>query len=311
MNILVAGGTGFIGQYLIDHWLKDGHGITLLTRNAAGSPKRWETRIKVVAWGDLDHLGVDFIRGFTAVINLCGANIGAKRWCDARKKVLLASRLDPSAQLAALCQSLGSDSPVLINASGVGVYGTQTPIKDALPPALTEASAICLDPEDFMANLARQWEQSTQAAIDAGVRVVCLRLGMVLGPKGGGLQQMSLPVRFGVGAVLGSGDQPLPWVCIEDVRRALEFLIEHRELSGAVNMVSPCGVSHRTFMQFLGKACRRPIWLRMPACVVRILFGPMADALILNGQHVLPKKLLDAGFKFKHADLKSAVHAYL
>jgi uncharacterized protein len=308
MKVLIAGGTGFIGQWVIDHWLADSHQITVVTRDVDHVPKRWQQKLEVMTWDALERVGIDFIRDFNAVINFSGANVGEKRWTASRKEELLSSRLNTSMVLASLCQQLGADSPVLINASGVGVYGTQAPVKDTLPEALTEQSAICLDPNDFMASLACRWEQSMQGAIDAGVRVVCMRLGMVLGRKGGALHQMSTAVRFGMGAVMGSGDQPLAWVCIEDVRRALAFMISHGQMHGAINVVSPCAVTHKTFMRFLGKACRRPVWLRMPAWLVRLLFGQMADELILNGQHVLPKKLLDAGFQFEYDDLKSALH---
>lgn len=303
MKILIAGGTGFIGQWLIAHWHTQ-HDITCLTRTPKKAVHPDHPHVRMMGWGDLDAAS---LAPFDVLINLSGANVGEKRWTNARKAVMLDSRVKTTQTLASCCAALGGEAPLWINASGVGIYGHQDASLSQLPEPFDERSPVASGQGDFMADLACQWEQACQPAVDAGVRVICVRLAMVLGPKGGALKPLAMPVRMGMGCIVAGGAQPLPWVSMEDVQRAFEWMMQDDSLQGPVNLVAPGGVNHFTFMKMLGSVLHRPIWMPMPAWLMRLMQGEMADALVIHGQYVQPKRLLDAGFRFTHADLKSAL----
>jgi uncharacterized protein (TIGR01777 family) len=306
MKLLIAGGTGFIGQYLVKKWA-EANEVTIITRREQAATALFGDAVRIITWDQLDACDDAFFRQFTAIVNLCGEGIAKGRWTEKRKQRLLDSRIVPTQKLAQRCIALGEHSPCLINASGIGIYGTQRTIADGLPLAFDESSPVSLDQQQFLPHLACQWEQATQAAIDVGVRVICLRLAMVLG-QGGALAQLALPVKFGVGAILGSGHQPVSWVSVADVSRAIEFCIKHSKIQGAVNCVSPGTVMQKTLMKAIGAVLRRPIIFTLPKVLLHAIFGQqMAQELMLNGQHVKSKKLQQAGFSFKHPDLKSAL----
>lgn len=303
MKILLAGGTGFIGQWLLAHWHSK-HDITCISRTPESSHQNFP-QVRMMAWASLSP---QVLSAFDVIINLAGANVGEKRWTRARKQTMIDSRVHTTEALAKCCMALGKGAPLWINASGVGIYGRQNASLSRLPDAFDESSPVAHGEGDFMADLACRWEQACQPAVDAGVRVICARLAMVLGPNGGALKPLALPVHLGLGCVVAGGAQPLPWVSIRDVQRAFEWMMHDPTLQGPVNVVSPGGVNHRTFMNMLGSVLHRPIWLPMPAWMMRLMQGEMADALVVHGQHVQPKRLLDAGFVFEHPDLKSALN---
>lgn len=293
MKILIAGGTGFIGQALVKAWTK--HDLTVMGRNT-------EFNLQ-----SLQQLSDEEFATFDVVINLTGANIGAKRWSDARKKEILDSRVDATTTIATRCAKLGAKAPRLMNASAIGVYGLQPNQKQGLPPALDENTPIDFnDYSEFSAQVCRKWESATTIASDAGVAVTITRFAVVLGP-GGALKKLKLPYLLGLGGPIASGQQPFCWVALEDVERAMTWLLEHPEVTGPVNIVSPNTVTQKEFAKTFGKVLCRPAFMPTPALALKILFGQMAEELLLHGQHVVPTRLKKLGFEFTYPDLVKAL----
>lgn len=304
MRIIIAGGTGFIGQYLVQHFRNAENEIIVIGRTKNKIRQIFHDKVGACDWHELESSGLQLIKSADCIINLNGASIGNKRWSDARKKVLVDSRVKYTKILAKLCAKLGKDSPPLINANGVGIYGLQAGLKESLPESFDEQSLInCANPKEFLVQISCEWEHATTAASEAGVRVVILRSGVVLNKSGGVLAKFLLPFKLGLGGPIGSGTQPFSWVSLEDYARSVEFLIDHPNISGPVNIVAPTCVTQREFANALAKSLNRPAIFPMPAFLVKIIFGEMGEELLLNGQHVVPKILIDAGFKFNQANL--------
>jgi len=309
MTYIVAGGTGFIGRYLIPRWLSQGKKILVIGRDAQKIHEVFSTRVESLPWKDVKTQGPEIFSKSDFLLNLAGSNIAQQRWTKNYKEDLLKSRVETTELLSEICASLGSQSPPFFSADGVGIYGLQENAP-TLPPALTEDSPIHFhEHSPFISEIGGRWEKATELAKNHGVPVVNFRLGMVLGKKGGPLQKMQLPFQLGLGGPVGSGDQPYSWIHIEDVARALDFMLSHlNHFLGAVNLVSPHCVSQRLFAKTFGEVLHRPAILPLPAFVTKILLGaPMAEELLLHGQHVYPKRLLEGGFTFKYADLKEAL----
>lgn len=307
MHYIVAGGTGFIGQYLIREWIKQDYHITVIGRDPQKIKHIFNNQVDAYCWEefakDYNHLLVHS----HLLLNLAGANIGEKRWSEARKKEIYDSRIFTTQKLSSLCASLGDKSPPFFCASAVGIYGLQTEVPGTLPPPMDEDSALEASKScDFLSKIARDWEEATFFAKAHGVRTVNLRFSVVLG-NGGVLQMLRLPYLLGLGGTIGSGCQPFPWIHIVDLYRAIEFLLHHGEMTGAFNLVSPCGITQREFAKTLAKILHRPCWLRMPAFVLKLLFGEMAEELLLQGQHAVPKRLLESGFTFQFPELENAL----
>ena len=242
------------------------------------------------------------------MINLTGASIGEKRWSGERKREILDSRVKPTRMLAEYCAELKEQSPVLLNASAVGVYGLQPEVADGLPPALDETTKINFNEStDFLSAVGRRWEQMLQIAEQAGVRVVKMRFGVVFGPNGGALVKMKLPFLFYLGGPIGSGQQPFSWVSLFDLIHAVKFLLNHSDIKGPVNIVSPNCITQKTFAKTLGEVLEKPSILPMPGLLLKLALGQMAKELLLSGQHAKPKVLLENGFEFQYADLKKAL----
>ena len=308
MHIAVAGGTGFIGQFLIKQYLDAGRKVTVISRSKASVERVFSDTVNALEWQALSPTNYHWLNEIDLIINLAGASIAEKRWSAERKQALIDSRVIPTQKLVALCSQLGQNSPPLFNASAVSVYGTQIPLASGLPAQLTEDTPIDFDhPVDFSSTITRRWEKTTHRAKDKGVRVVNMRFGVVFANKGGALQRMALPFKFFIGGKIGSGRQPLPWVTRVDLYRAIEFLIEHADVNGPVNIVSPQCVTQEELAECIGKLLNRPSIVPTPAFVMKLAFGQMASELILEGQNVFPKVLIDHGFKFEYGDLKSAL----
>ncbi len=288
MKIVISGSSGFIGQALVGALLEQGHEVRRLLRSG-DEGKGWDP-----ASG---HLDADVFEGIDAVVNLSGANIAGKRWSDAYKVQLRSSRLSSTGLLARVMASLNAPPKVLINASAVGFYG------DRGDEAVDEAS---LAGEGFLAELSQDWEATTAPAASAGIRVVLLRLGMVVG-SGGALGRMLLPFKMGLGGPIGNGRQWWPWIAMDDVIGAVAFVLEHDEISGPINLVSPEETTSREFARVLGHVLHRPAFLPAPAFAVRLLAGEMADALLLSSARVKPKVLERAGFEFGVPSLEAAL----
>ena len=239
--------------------------------------------------------------GGEAVVHLAGENIGARRWSAAQKKRLRESRVNAT---RALCQSLAAMKPlpkVLLSASAVGIYGScrEVLLSEDSPPG-----------DDFLAKLARDWEEATGAASEPGIRVVHLRLGIVLSPKGGALAKMLTPFKMCLGGCVGSGRQWWSWVTLADTARAILFALENETLSGPVNVVAGSD-TNRDFAQALGQALGRPAIFPLPAFVARLALGEMADALLLASTRVESRELRKRGFEFNHEALAPALRELL
>jgi uncharacterized protein (TIGR01777 family) len=300
MNVLVAGGTGFIGNALVRRLVGDGHTVMLLFRHPH-SVRDLDTKLIQVEEWDGKTIGpwVDRLESVDGIVNLAGESIGAKRWTEARKAVLVASRIEPTRALVSGIRLMKKRPAVVVNASAVGYYG------DVENGDVTESHPAG---NDFLASLCKQWEGEAQKAEEFGIRAVRLRFGLVLEKGGGALEKMILPFRFFVGGPLGSGRQWFPWVHRDDVIGAIIFSLQNPNISGPVNVSSPNQITMREFSQALGKAMHRPSWARMPAFVLRIVLGEMAG-MVLTGQRAVPRKLEDAGYTFRYPRVDDALRA--
>lgn len=296
MNVLIAGGTGFIGSALTRSLRLDGHQVWVLTRNPARA--RLTAGAQAVGW-DGHSLGgwLDVFSQMDAVVNLVGENVGQWPWTEERKRRIRNSRVDAGVALAGAFQKASRRPAVLIQSSGVGYYGPcgRQPVDETSPAG-----------SDFFASVASDWEASTRVVDTLGVRRVVIRTSLVLDTRAGILPLMALPVRLFAGGRLGDGQQGVSWIHLEDHVRAMRFLLENEKAVGAFNLSAPNPLSNADFMAALAKALRRPFWLHVPAFALRLMLGEMST-LLLDGQFALPRRLVHLGFAFK---FETAVDAF-
>lgn len=308
LSILIAGGTGFIGQQLIQRWYKT-HSITVLGRSIEKIEQQFQNKVTAISWQQFKENPTAVLEKFSIVINLAGASVGEKRWTKERRQEILDSRIKTTEIIANACATLAEKSPRLFNASAIGVYGLQRLQRQALPEAFDENSVLTPRCNDFLADVGRAWEAATHNAKQANVKVTNMRFGVVLDKNGGALPQIAMPFSFFVGGPVGSGRQAFTWISLVDLCRAIEFLIDHENITGDVNLVAPKCIKQKELARALGRSLHRPSWLRLPAFIVKLLFGEMGEELLLSGQHVVPTRLLNAGFKFNYPDIDSALAA--
>lgn len=294
MRILLTGASGLIGTALVDLW-QQYHQITVLTRSVHKVQQKLDAGVTVVT----DLTQVDFNQ-IDVVVNLAGEPIANKRWTDSQKKLICQSRWQLTEQLVALMQQATTPPHTLLNASAVGFYGRQS-------GESIDESYQSYYPE-FSHDICARWENLANRAKSAVTRVCILRIGIVLAPKGGALAKMLPPFKLGLGGRIGSGEQYMSWIHLDDLTAAFDFLLNHRELEGVFNGTSPMAVPNKQWTKLLAERLGRPALLPMPALVVKLLFGEMSD-LLLFGQNVYPKRLLDAGFQFKYNQLRVALQA--
>jgi hypothetical protein len=297
MKLLVTGASGLVGSALRERLAAAKHDVWRLDR-AAGSadPKqlRWNPAAQQIPAAVLD--------GFDAVVHLAGENIAAKRWTAERKAVLRSSRVDATRLLATTLAQLRQRPRTLVCASAVGIYG------DRGDELLTESSGAG---EGFLAELGRDWEEAVKPAEDAGIRVVHLRFGIILTPRGGALAKLLPMFRAGLGGVIGSGRQYWPWISLDDATGVIEHALFTGDLRGPVNAVAPQECTNREFTAALARALKRPAIVPAPAFALRLALGEMADAALLSGQRVQPAKLLASRYTFQHPTLDAAFAALL
>jgi len=288
-RIVIAGGTGFIGRALCGALAADGHDVVVLSRRSAARVPHART----VHWDpeSVDGPWVETLRNAQAVVNLCGSSIAAGRWTQARKRELVHSRVRPARALLQAIADLDQRPERFLQASGVGYVGTgDKPTDESTGPG-----------NDFLARLAIEWEATLE---QAPVPTTALRFGVVLG-HGGALPPMLLPFKLWFGGPVASGRQWLSWIHIDDAVAAIRFAIVRR-LDGPLNLTAPAPVRNREFATTAGRVLHRPAWLPLPALALRLALGEQAT-LLCDGQHAAPARLLEAGFRFRHPTLESAL----
>jgi hypothetical protein len=297
MKILLSGASGFIGSALVAKLASEGHELVRLVR---AEPKPGEPEIRWdPAAGRLDPASVE---GFDAVVHLAGENIAEGRWTEAKKTRIRESRVRGTELVARTLARLANRPDVLVSASAIGFYG------DRGDAELDEGSSRG---SGFLCEVCRQWEGASRLAGDAGIRVVQLRTGLVLSASGGGLARMLPMFQLGLGGPLGSGRQYVSWITRDDLVAAVRHVLVTDTLQGPVNAVAPQPVTNREFTRALGRALHRPACVPVPGFVLRAALGEMADELLLASTRVLPRRLLQTGFRFGDGDLQAALRRLL
>jgi hypothetical protein len=292
MRIFITGGSGLIGSNLIERLLKQGHKITLLTRNVKRTTQKLGNEIDYCSSLEL----LDTLDGYNAVINLAGEPIIGRRWSNKQKMELCNSRWNITARLTELIKNSSNPPQVFISGSAVGYYGVQS------GQVLTEDM---LAEDGFLHQLCKKWEELALDAQSERTRVCISRTGIVLSPKGGMLPMMLLPFRMGLGAVFGSGQQYISWIHIEDMLEGLCLLLDSTEAQGIFNFTSPNPESNRVFSDSLSAALSRPRIFRIPSFLLKMILGEAAT-MVLDGQYVFPQHLQEMGFHFAFEKLESA-----
>ena len=300
MKILIIGGTGYIGRHLTELLLSSGHQVAVSSRNPRKVMAPPAEGYSVVRWdGKSPAQLVPHLENADAVVNLAGQNIGAiRRWTTEWKRTLLSSRVVPGEALASAIMQCHNKPAILIQASAIGIYGTQ-----AIHPAGEERPAG----KGTLAEIVQQWEASVASLEDTPVRVVCIRTGIVLGKKSAFLSNIQIPFRFGMGVVLGNGRQCISWIHLQDEIEAIRFLIENPKASGPFNLSAPEPVTMSRMVKTIGRIRKLPVWLNIPSFFLRMALGELATETILASQDALPEALLDAGYSFRFGNIDDAL----
>jgi uncharacterized protein (TIGR01777 family) len=302
MNLVIAGGTGFIGSVLSARLTGQGHSLILLVRSisaVADSPDTTTILWQPGSAGAWEQTLEEALADADGVINLAGEPIAAKRWSETQKKKLRSSRIDTTRALVTAIGRAKKKPAVFINASAVGYYG---PRGDEV---ITEESG---PGGDFLAAVCSEWESEAKKAEAHGVRVIRLRTGIVLGKGGGALSKMVPPFKLFIGGLLGSGRQWMPWIHLEDEIGLIQFLLENNSARGAVNATASNPVTMKEFCRTLGSVLHRPCWAPVPAFALRLLLGEMAE-MLLTGQRAVPVAAQKLGYRFRYPRLREALES--
>ena len=297
MKTLITGASGLVGSALAPLLTTGGHQVKRLVRRK--DPQRSDEILWDPASGKLDAAALE---GFDAVVHLAGENIAGGRWNEKRKARIRDSRIQGTRLLSEALAKLKNPPQTLVCASAIGYYGDRgTEVLDEESPAGV----------GFLSDVCRDWEAASSAAEKAGIRVVRLRFGVILSPAGGALKQMLLPFKLGVGGRVGSGEQYMSWITLDDAVGAIHHALQTESLRGAVNAVAPNPVTNAQFTKSLGSAIHRPTVFPMPAFAARLAFGELADALLLSSTRVRPVKLLASGYAFRQSEIEPALRHVL
>ncbi|WLV25425.1 TIGR01777 family oxidoreductase [Aciduricibacillus chroicocephali] len=291
MNILITGGTGFVGSHIVKLLTSQGHHVYIMTR----SPEKHESKGKV-HYVSTDVAAEELPR-IRAAINLAGASLFG-RWTDERKEAILKSRLETTNNLIELFRNMDEKPDVLISASAVGWYGTSD------NKIFTEKTTT--PGNDFLADVCTKWEAAAKKAEELGIRTVIARFGIVLGTEGA-LPLMEKPVKLFIGGKIGDGEQWVSWIHVDDLARMVKFCIDEREISGPVNFTAPYPKRNKDFMRTIARVQNRPHWTMAPASLVKLAAGEMSE-MVIEGQCVKPAKAVVLGYTFQFPILEAALH---
>jgi uncharacterized protein (TIGR01777 family) len=292
-KVLITGGTGFIGKYLTQMLLKEGHFVTIVTRSPGKYAEKQAKNRSFIGWDDLGSA----MNECDTVINLVGENLFGQRWTDEVKQRIYNSRIESTKKLVDAMKSAENKPDLFISASAVGIYGDSgSNILDEDAPA----------GQDFLAKVCKDWEDESKKAEALGIRVANPRIGIVLEDNGGMIEKMVLPFKFGVGGPIGSGEQYIPWIHMSDLCNALLFPIRNDSISGPYNACSPEPETMNTLAQKMGKVLNRPSFFRVPEFMLNIALGEAAKP-VLSSLRAQPKVLQVSGFSFTFEDLEEAL----
>ena len=296
MKILISGASGFVGTSLAKTLQSEGCTVFKLVR------KKQLNQSDEIYWNpETQEISLDDLESFDAFINLAGENISSGRWTDKKKHEIKASRLNSTKLLKDSILKLKNPPKLFINASAIGFYG------DRKKEIVSEESS---KGGGFLSDVCLEWENEIKPISDH-LRLIILRFGVILDPKGGALKKMLIPFKLGVGGVIGSGDQMMSWISLDDVTRIISFALKDEKTSGVYNVVAPHPVSNYVFTETLGKVLSRPTFFRVPTFAVKLIFGQMGQEVLLQGQNVSSDKLIEAGYNFKHTHLEHALEEML
>lgn len=297
MKVLISGGTGLIGSALIQSIHENKDQVALISR----TPEKVDPKLNPIPW-DLEKI-IQEIETTDVVINLAGASIAGSsllsmRWTKRRKMLIKSSRIQAGEIIRKAIQRSTHKPEVLIQASAIGYYGNhgEEPADESTPHGY-----------DFLADICRDWEDSTSVVEELGVRRIINRMGLVLSRDGGLLPLLSLPFKFFLGGPLGNGQQPMSWIHIDDVVRSYQHVLNDRSMQGIYNLTAPLPVNNKTFSTSLGKALNRPSWLPIAAGAAKLALGKLST-LALDGREVLPQRLLESGYEFQFRNIDSALN---
>lgn len=293
MHVLITGGSGLVGSYLTPHLLSQNYEVTILSRSArtSGHSKqrfiRWDGKSIPAEVGAVD-----------VVINLAGVGVMDDRWTESYKKQILESRINSTSACVKFIQNASTKPQLFISPSAVGFYGTKhtTPVDETAPVG-----------KDFLGITCQKWEE---AAKGAGIRTVIARIGLILAAKGGAFPRLLKPFKYYAGGYLGDGKQGFPWIHMDDIVGIFQFFINHPEIEGVVNLTAPELMTNKDFSKIIGKLVGKPAGISVPPFVVKTMLGE-SSAVLLEGQFVTPKRLLDAGYPFKYPQAEPAVRDLL
>jgi len=303
MRVLISGSSGLVGTAVTRLLTENGHTVSRLLRpqsKPSASPATEDDAVaKDVRWDPIaNEFDAQAAEGTDVVVHLAGASIGGGRWANSRKTILRSSRIDATHHLVDSLSALTRKPKVFIGASAIGYYGSRADEK------LTDHSG---PGGDFLAQTCKDWERESNRAADFGARVVIPRFGIVLSTRGGALPRMLSPIKLFFGGKLGSGQQWMSWISLDDVAGIIRFALENEAVRGPINTVSPYPIRNVEFVKKAARAVHRPAIFPAPAFALRLMLGEMADGLLLSSQRVIPEKLKALGYEFHDADLGFAL----
>lgn len=294
MKVAITGGSGFVGKEITNQLTENGHEVYILTRSSKPS----NDLVHMVKWLGEGDKPEELLNGVDAWINLAGASINEGRWTEEQKQKIYDSRMKATDEVLRIIEAVSEKPTVLINASAIGIY---PPSEQA---TYTEQSSS--RGSDFLAETVEEWEKKAFQAEKYGTRVACGRFGIILGKNEGALPLMALPYKMGIGGKVGTGNQWVSWVHVSDVAKAILYAIDNDDFTGPFNVTSPDPKQMNDFGKILGEILNRPHWIPVPSFALKLALGDKSQ-LVLEGQRVLPDKLLTHGFKFSYPDLQHAL----